>query len=119
MCVLFSLQTSPSLLFPSQWSPALTIRTALLSLQALLSSPNPDDPQDGVVASQYKKDKKLWEKTAKYWTEMHAVEKDKQAKVVDEKLKALIDMGFDEEKAKKAYAEAKGNVDRAVAILTA
>lgn len=28
-----------------QWSPALTIKTALLSLQALLSSPQPDDPQ--------------------------------------------------------------------------
>lgn len=28
-----------------QWSPALTIKTALLSLQALLSSPEPDDPQ--------------------------------------------------------------------------
>jgi ubiquitin-protein ligase len=30
---------------PPQWSPALTLRTMLLSLQALLSCPNPDDPQ--------------------------------------------------------------------------
>ena len=28
-----------------QWSPALTLKTALLSLQALLSSPEPADPQ--------------------------------------------------------------------------
>jgi len=28
-----------------QWTPALTLKTALLSLQALLSSPAPDDPQ--------------------------------------------------------------------------
>lgn len=28
-----------------QWSPALTLKTALLSLQALLASPVPDDPQ--------------------------------------------------------------------------
>ena len=28
-----------------KWSPALTIKTALLSLQALLSAPEPDDPQ--------------------------------------------------------------------------
>lgn len=28
-----------------QWSPALTIKTALLSLQALMCSPEPDDPQ--------------------------------------------------------------------------
>lgn len=35
-----------------QWSPALSLKTALLSLQALLSSPVPDDPQDAVVAQQ-------------------------------------------------------------------
>ena len=29
----------------NEWSPALTIRTALISLQALLSAPEPDDPQ--------------------------------------------------------------------------
>jgi ubiquitin-protein ligase len=28
-----------------QWSPALTLKTALLSLQALLACPQPDDPQ--------------------------------------------------------------------------
>jgi ubiquitin-conjugating enzyme (huntingtin interacting protein 2) len=27
-----------------EWSPALTIRTALISLQALLCAPEPDDP---------------------------------------------------------------------------
>ena len=36
----------------NEWSPALTLRTALLSLQALLSTPNPDDPQDAQVAGQ-------------------------------------------------------------------
>ena len=30
------------------WSPALTLKTALLSVQALLASPEPDDPQDAV-----------------------------------------------------------------------
>ena len=33
-----------------QWSPALSIKTAMLSVQALLSSPEPSDPQDAVVA---------------------------------------------------------------------
>ena len=27
-----------------KWSPALQIRTVLLSIQALISAPNPDDP---------------------------------------------------------------------------
>ncbi|KAK9120169.1 hypothetical protein Scep_018262 [Stephania cephalantha] len=35
-----------------QWSPALTVKTAMLSLQALLSTPEPNDPQDAVVAQQ-------------------------------------------------------------------
>ena len=32
------------------WSPALTLKTALLSLQALLASPEPDDPQVAVTS---------------------------------------------------------------------
>jgi len=38
----------------NQWAAAMTLRTVLLSLQALLSSPEPDDPQDAVVATQFK-----------------------------------------------------------------
>jgi ubiquitin-conjugating enzyme (huntingtin interacting protein 2) len=64
----------------TQWSPALTIKTALLSLQALLSAPEPDDPQDAQVASQYKKDYKGWVKTAKHWTDTYAKGSDGAAK---------------------------------------
>ena len=38
----------------SEWSPALSIRTALLSIQALMCVPEPDNPQDAVVAGQFK-----------------------------------------------------------------
>lgn len=37
-----------------KWSPALQIRTVLLSVQALLSAPNPDDPLAADVAKHYK-----------------------------------------------------------------
>ena len=37
-----------------KWSPALQIRTVLLSIQALLSAPNPDDPLANDVAQQWK-----------------------------------------------------------------
>lgn len=53
-----------------QWSPALTLKTALLSLQALLSSPEPDDPQDAVVAKQYISDHESFRQQAKMWTGM-------------------------------------------------
>ena len=41
-------------LFADKWSPALQIRTVLLSIQALLSAPNPDDPLANDVAETWK-----------------------------------------------------------------
>ena len=41
------------------WSPALQIRTILLSIQALLGAPNPDDPLANDVAQDWKLDEKL------------------------------------------------------------
>merc|ERR1712154_652754 len=75
----------------NEWSPALTIRTALLSLQALLSTPEPDDPQDAQVAKQYKKDRKAFDVKAKQWTAEHA--KDKKTQQADA-IKKLMSMGF-------------------------
>ncbi|KAJ8484007.1 hypothetical protein OPV22_016492 [Ensete ventricosum] len=37
-----------------KWTPALQIRTVLLSIQALLSSPNPDDPLSENIAKHWK-----------------------------------------------------------------
>lgn len=55
-----------------QWAAAMTLRTVMLSLQALLAAPEPDDPQDAVVANQYKTDREGFKQTAKYWTEIYA-----------------------------------------------
>lgn len=41
-----------------KWSPALQIRTVLLSIQALLGAPNPDDPLANDVANHWKVDEK-------------------------------------------------------------
>jgi ubiquitin-conjugating enzyme E2 N len=41
-----------------KWSPALQIRTVLLSIQALLSAPNPDDFLDADVAEKWKADER-------------------------------------------------------------
>lgn len=56
----------------NEWSPALTVRTALISLQALMSAPEPDDPQDAVVAKQYKENQSDYNAQAKFWTETYA-----------------------------------------------
>jgi ubiquitin-conjugating enzyme (huntingtin interacting protein 2) len=91
----------------NEWTPALTIRTALVSLQALLSCPEPDDPQDAEVANQYKSDIDLFNQTAKYWTQQFAIEdgtEPEEAKLTgpEAKVARLIEMGFDEESVKEA-----------------
>lgn len=50
----------------------MTLRTVLLSLQALLSAAEPDDPQDAVVAKQYKEHPDIFQLTAKHWTSAYA-----------------------------------------------
>ena len=51
---------------------AMTLRTVLLSLQALLAAAEPDDPQDAVVAYQYKDKYQLFVMTARHWTNVYA-----------------------------------------------
>ena len=55
-----------------KWSPALQIRTVLLSIQALMSAPNPDDPLDENVAKMWKTDEAMAMETAREWTRMYA-----------------------------------------------
>ncbi|KAG0026257.1 Ubiquitin-conjugating enzyme E2 1 [Podila clonocystis] len=55
-----------------QWSPVLTISSTLLSVQSLLCTPEPNDPQDAQVASQYLNDHKAFEETARFWTDCYA-----------------------------------------------
>jgi len=82
----------------------------LLSLQALLCDPNPSDPQDAQVAAQYKKNKKEWEATAKFWTQTYAMKGDP----LEKQVKQLKEMGFDEAKARDALAKRNGDVNAAL-----
>ena len=54
------------------WSPVLTLKSTLISLQSLLCSPEPRDPQDAEVAKHYMTSKASFEDTARYWTEIYA-----------------------------------------------
>jgi len=96
----------------NEWSPALTLRTALLSPQALLSCPNADDPQDGVVAGQYKADRALFERTSKFWTETYATPKAKTN--LEAKIKTLVGMGFPANRAEEALNKNKGDENLAL-----
>lgn len=96
-----------------QWSPALTLKTALLSLQALLSSPEPSDPQDAEVANMYLRNYEQFASTAKYWTECYAM-KDEAKPQLHPAVRRLMEMGFPEEACKQALADAKGDETQAV-----
>jgi ubiquitin-conjugating enzyme (huntingtin interacting protein 2) len=54
------------------WSPVLTLKSALIMLQSLLSSPEPKDPQDAEVAAMLLKKPAEFEHKAREWAEKYA-----------------------------------------------
>ena len=56
-----------------QWSPALTIAKVLLSISALLTDANPDDPLVPEIAHIYKTDRAKYEANAREWTRKYAM----------------------------------------------
>ncbi|XP_017773727.1 PREDICTED: ubiquitin-conjugating enzyme E2-22 kDa [Nicrophorus vespilloides] len=95
-----------------QWAAAMTLRTVLLSLQALLSSAEPDDPQDAVVAKQYKDKLDMFEKTARHWTHVYAGGPCYNQEFAD-KIKRLEDMGVEENQARVALSSYNWDLERA------
>lgn len=98
-----------------EWSPALTIRTALLSLQALLSCPEPDDPQDAMVATQYKSNPSEFAAKAKEWTLQFA--NPDGSGLFKEQLGRLLEMGFEKDKAVNALFKYSGDENKAIEFL--
>ncbi|KAJ9549402.1 hypothetical protein OSB04_021945 [Centaurea solstitialis] len=95
----------------NNWSPALNLKTALISLQALLSSPEPNDPQDAVVAKQYLGDYATFVATARRWTEDFA--KASSANFSG-KVHKLVEMGFPEALVKKTLEAVGGDENMAL-----
>ena len=58
-----------------KWSPALQIRTVLISIQALMSAPNPDDPLNNEAADHWKRDERGALQQARAWNREFAVTK--------------------------------------------
>ena len=54
------------------WSPVLTLKSTMISLQSLLCSPEPSDPQDAEVAKHYTTSRDSFNDTARYWAEIYA-----------------------------------------------
>ena len=54
------------------WSPVLTLKSTLISLQSLLCSPEPNDPQDAEVAKHYMTSRSSFDETARFWAQTYA-----------------------------------------------
>lgn len=94
------------------WAAAMTLRTVLLSLQALLAAAEPDDPQDAVVATQYKDNHEMFILTAKHWTNVYAGGPSANADF-DQKVQRLRDMGIPEYDARAALSRHNWHLERA------
>lgn len=66
----------------SRWPPSYNYGALLNSISALLSSPNPDDPLEGIIASEYKNNYQTFVKNAIEYTKKYA-EKDSQHNYAD------------------------------------
>ena len=59
-----------------KWSPALQIRTVLLSIQALMSAPNPDERRDTTVAELWKSNEEEAMRRAREFTRSFAMKEE-------------------------------------------
>ncbi|XP_015770293.1 PREDICTED: ubiquitin-conjugating enzyme E2 K-like [Acropora digitifera] len=100
-----------------QWAAAMTLRTVLLSIQALLSAAEPDDPQDAVVAQQYKENPEIYKKTARHWAEVFAGAPSSKDRDCEQKISRLTSMGFTKNQSLVALSTHSWNAERAVESL--
>ncbi|XKL59653.1 hypothetical protein PGB90_000669 [Kerria lacca] len=96
-----------------QWAAAMTLRTVLLSLQALMASPEPDDPQDAVVARQYKGFPEIFISTAEHWTNIYAGGSRKKEEY-SKKIERLMGIGCNMDQALVALSGCNWDLDKAI-----
>jgi len=97
-----------------QWAASMTLRTVLLSIQALLCSPEPNDPQDAVVARQSLENPLLFYRTAQVWAQIYAGAVGALNEEFQKKLEQMIDMGLSREKAITALSHCHWDVNKAI-----
>uniref|UniRef100_A0A8C7HF58 Ubiquitin-conjugating enzyme E2Ka (UBC1 homolog, yeast) n=1 Tax=Oncorhynchus kisutch TaxID=8019 RepID=A0A8C7HF58_ONCKI len=100
----------------SDRAAAMTLRTVLLSLQALLAAAEPDDPQDAVVANQYKQNPEMFKQTARLWSHVYAGAPSSSPEYT-RKIDKLCAMGFDKNAVIVALSSKSWDVETATELL--
>ena len=83
--------------------PIYTLRVVMKCLRDLLSAPEPDDPVDAFVASQYKENRRMFESTAQYWA--HKFADAPRFAFHDDFVKKIVGLGFREAQAVKSLSK--------------
>lgn len=65
------------------WCPALTISTLLVSIQSLLTDPNPEDSVEPEIGREYINDREKFDKTAAEWTGKYAMGREPEQESVE------------------------------------
>lgn len=99
------------------WTPVLTLKTSLISLQSLLFDAQPNDPQDAEVAKHYLADRKSFDATAKEWTLMYAKIQDDDEGLDKKSIMKIIEMGFDRESTIAALKKFSGDETKTIEFL--
>ena len=99
------------------WTPVLTLKTALISLQSLLFDAVPNDPQDAEVAKHYIQDRPGFDRTAREWTKKYATGKpveDDETGLNQQAIQRLCEMGFERKVIVKGLRKFDGSEERTV-----
>ncbi|XP_034671166.1 ubiquitin-conjugating enzyme E2-22 kDa-like [Drosophila subobscura] len=100
----------------SNWAAAMSLRTILLSVQSLLASAEPDDPQDAVVGRQFLRNYDMFQMTAEHWTNAYAGGPHSFPDC-DAKIQHLKDLGVEENCARSVLSKEDWNLESAAAWL--
>uniref|UniRef100_A0A914HBI3 E2 ubiquitin-conjugating enzyme n=1 Tax=Globodera rostochiensis TaxID=31243 RepID=A0A914HBI3_GLORO len=100
-----------------QWAASMTLRTVLLSIQLLLLSPEPGDPQDAIVAKQFMSDPALFKSTAKYWSQHYANAPGDSDKNMTKSVSKLQEMGATKDASISALSCYNWNLAKATEFL--
>lgn len=96
-----------------KWAAALTLRTVLISIRALLASPEPNDPQDAVVAKQTLANPEMYRKTASVWTYIHAGGTKKPDSNYVALVDKMVEMGVNRDKSLRILSHCDWDINKA------
>lgn len=87
-----------------QWAASMTLRTVLISVQALLADPQPKDPQDAIVARQCLTEMEVFRATARTWAQTYAQAPGPLIDAHAQAITRLTDMGVQRDEALTALS---------------